>query len=188
VLNEWGRRYIDAHFLVLSTSWRWVVSFTPLLLYPRGKGPRYPLDRRLIGPQSRSGRFGEEKILDPTRLELRPSVVQPVASSYPGFPPTLTTRNYAGRVCVFSVILIIRRDYFSSYTANCSSQRLRGLMHELSSLARSNTGTCSLLKVNRRFGATYRLYLLCRRINQSRNEGERTLHNHHCENLESYII
>jgi hypothetical protein len=27
-------------------------------LYPRGKGPRYPLDRRLGGPQSRSGQRG----------------------------------------------------------------------------------------------------------------------------------
>jgi hypothetical protein len=30
------------------------------------KPPRCPLDRRLTGPQSRSGRRGEEKILDPT--------------------------------------------------------------------------------------------------------------------------
>jgi hypothetical protein len=43
-----------------------VVSITPLLLYPRGKSPRCPLDRRLGGPQSRSGQRGEEKILDPT--------------------------------------------------------------------------------------------------------------------------
>jgi hypothetical protein len=28
----------------------------PAALYPRGKDPRYPLDRRLGGPQSRSGR------------------------------------------------------------------------------------------------------------------------------------
>jgi hypothetical protein len=28
---------------------------------PQGKGPWYPLDRRLGGPQSRSGRGGEEK-------------------------------------------------------------------------------------------------------------------------------
>jgi hypothetical protein len=28
---------------------------------PPGKEPRYPLDRRLGGPQSRSGRSGEEK-------------------------------------------------------------------------------------------------------------------------------
>jgi hypothetical protein len=32
--------------------------------------PRYPLDRRLGGPQSWSGHRGEEKILDPTGLEL----------------------------------------------------------------------------------------------------------------------
>jgi hypothetical protein len=41
-------------------------------LYPRGKNPRYPLDRRLGWPQSRSGRFGEEKFLNLPRLELRP--------------------------------------------------------------------------------------------------------------------
>jgi hypothetical protein len=36
-------------------------------LYPRGKSPRYPLVRRLVGGQkSRCGRRGEEKILDPT--------------------------------------------------------------------------------------------------------------------------
>jgi hypothetical protein len=37
-----------------------VVSFTPRLLHPQGKSPRYPLDRRLGGPQSRSRRGGEE--------------------------------------------------------------------------------------------------------------------------------
>jgi len=40
-----------------------VVSFTPLPLYPQGKIPWYPLDRRLGGPQSLSGRGGEEKQL-----------------------------------------------------------------------------------------------------------------------------
>jgi hypothetical protein len=34
-------------------------------LNPRGKSQRYPLDKRLDGPQNRSGRRGEEKILDP---------------------------------------------------------------------------------------------------------------------------
>jgi len=37
------------------TRWRWVVSFRPWLLYPRGKSSLYLLDRRL-GSQSRSGR------------------------------------------------------------------------------------------------------------------------------------
>jgi hypothetical protein len=42
-----------------------MVSFTPRPLYPQGKSPWYPLDRRLGGPQSRSGRGGEEKNSQP---------------------------------------------------------------------------------------------------------------------------
>jgi hypothetical protein len=61
----WGSGCIDPHFLDLGTSWRWVVSFTPRPLYPCGE-PRYLLDWRLGRPQSRSGRHGKEKILDPT--------------------------------------------------------------------------------------------------------------------------
>jgi hypothetical protein len=50
---------------------------------PPRNGSRYPLDRRLGGPQSRSGRRGEEEILDLTGiLTPTPSVVQPVASRY----------------------------------------------------------------------------------------------------------
>jgi hypothetical protein len=37
-----------------------VVSPKPLPLYPQEKSPQYPLDRRLGGPQSRSGRGGEK--------------------------------------------------------------------------------------------------------------------------------
>jgi hypothetical protein len=48
-------------FFDLGARWRCVVSFTPRPLYPQGKSPWYPLDRRLGGPQSRSGRGGEEK-------------------------------------------------------------------------------------------------------------------------------
>jgi hypothetical protein len=60
------------------------VCFTLHPLYPRGKGPRYPLDRRLGGPQSRSALYGEGKILDRTGTRtLDSSVVQPVASTQP---------------------------------------------------------------------------------------------------------
>jgi hypothetical protein len=38
-----------------------VVSFMLRPLYPQGKSPRYSLDRRLGGHQSRSGRSSEEK-------------------------------------------------------------------------------------------------------------------------------
>jgi hypothetical protein len=41
---------------------RWVVRFMSWLLYLRGKKRRNPLDRRLGGPQSRSGRCVLEKI------------------------------------------------------------------------------------------------------------------------------
>jgi hypothetical protein len=76
--DVWGSGCIDPHFLDLGTSWRWVVSFTALPLYPR-----YPFYRRLDGPQSRSGRYGEVKIFYPTGTRTpTPSIVQPVASRY----------------------------------------------------------------------------------------------------------
>jgi hypothetical protein len=48
-------------------------------LYPQGKSPRYPLDRRLCESQSRCGRGGEKKIPSP-RQESNPRtpIVQPV--------------------------------------------------------------------------------------------------------------
>jgi hypothetical protein len=61
MMTYWGNGGVALCILDLGTRWRWVVSFTPQLLYPQGKSPWYPLDRRLDGPQSRSGRGGEEK-------------------------------------------------------------------------------------------------------------------------------
>jgi hypothetical protein len=52
-------------FFDLGTRWRWVVRFTSRPLYPQGKSPWYPLDRRLGGPQSHSGCGGEEKNSQP---------------------------------------------------------------------------------------------------------------------------
>jgi hypothetical protein len=57
----WGCRGIAPRIPDLGIRWRWVVSFTPRPLYPQRKSPWYPLDRRLGGPQSRSGRGGEKK-------------------------------------------------------------------------------------------------------------------------------
>jgi len=61
----WGSWGIVPRILNLCTILRWVVSFMHRLLYPRGKSPRYPLDRRLDGPQIRFGRGGEEKNSQP---------------------------------------------------------------------------------------------------------------------------
>jgi hypothetical protein len=57
----WGSGGIAPLILDLGTRWRWVVSFTTWPLYPQGKSPWYPLDRRLGGPRNRSGRGGKAK-------------------------------------------------------------------------------------------------------------------------------
>jgi hypothetical protein len=65
-MKAYGGVDVQLHsFFDLGTRWRWVVSFTPRPLYPQGKSPSYPLDRSLGGPQSRSGRGGEEKNSQP---------------------------------------------------------------------------------------------------------------------------
>jgi hypothetical protein len=74
--DVWGSGCVDPSFLDFGTTRWWVVIFTSLPLYLRGKSPWYLLDRRLGGPQNRSGRRGGEKILDPTgtrTLTPRPS-------------------------------------------------------------------------------------------------------------------
>jgi hypothetical protein len=64
--------------LNFGTRRRWVVSLTPRPIYPRGICPRYALNRRLNGYQSRADTFKKRKI---AYLYLEPnhdsSVVQP---------------------------------------------------------------------------------------------------------------
>jgi hypothetical protein len=71
-------------FYDLGTRWRWVATFTPRSLCPQGKSPRYPLDRRLRGPQSRSEHGVEGKNSQPMPgFEPRPSDC-PARSQSPG--------------------------------------------------------------------------------------------------------
>jgi hypothetical protein len=67
---------IAPRILNLGTRWTWVASFTPRPLYTQGKSPWYPLDRSLGGPQSRSGRGGEEKNSQPL------PGIEPLSSSH----------------------------------------------------------------------------------------------------------
>jgi len=39
-----GREGIAPRILILGTTWRWLVSFTPRPPYPKGRSPWYPLD------------------------------------------------------------------------------------------------------------------------------------------------
>jgi hypothetical protein len=77
----WGSGDIAPRILDLGTRWRRVVSFTHRSLYPQGKSRRYPLDKRLGGLQSRSGRSGENKAPKPLP-GLEPPNIQPMAQRY----------------------------------------------------------------------------------------------------------
>jgi hypothetical protein len=75
-----GGRYSSTHSSTSALHGGWVVSFTPQALYPQGRGPWYPLDRRLGGPPSRYGRGSEERNSQPLP-ELEPQIIQPLARS-----------------------------------------------------------------------------------------------------------
>jgi hypothetical protein len=86
----WGSGGIAPFILDLGTRWRSVISFTPRPLYSQGKNPLYPLDRRLGGPQSRSGRGGEEKNSQP------PPGIETWNPDRPARSPALYRLSYHG--------------------------------------------------------------------------------------------
>ena len=86
-----GNRGIALLFLDHGTRRRWRVSVTPRPLFTAGK-TRYPLYRRLGGPQGQSGQV--RKISPPPGFD--PRTVQPAASRY---------IDYATRPTIFTVAL-----------------------------------------------------------------------------------
>jgi hypothetical protein len=81
-IGEW--RY-SSTVLDLSTRWRWVVSFMHHLLYPWGKSPQYPLDRRLGGsPELVWILWRREKSLALARN--RTLAIQSIARRYTNWP------------------------------------------------------------------------------------------------------
>jgi hypothetical protein len=75
-MGEW--RY-SSTILDLGTRGRWVVNFTPLPLYLRGRRSRYLFDMRLGGLQGRSGPCGEQKNLALPRIKPGPFSLYPIA-------------------------------------------------------------------------------------------------------------
>jgi hypothetical protein len=57
----------------------------PWPLYLAGKSPRYPLDRRLCGPQNHSEQHKEKNILAPIGTQTPTPAVQLVASHYTNY-------------------------------------------------------------------------------------------------------
>jgi hypothetical protein len=85
----WGVEVWLLTLFHLGTRWKWVVSFTPLPLYPQGNNHRYPLDKRLDEPQA--GR--EEKTSQP------PPEVEPRSSDPLALSQSLYRLSYAGSRC-----------------------------------------------------------------------------------------
>jgi hypothetical protein len=73
----------------------------PPAIYP-GERVWYPLDRRLGGPQSQSGEYGEVKILDPTDSNSDLSVVQPV--TIPTMLPWLISQGKLKKKYIYAVV------------------------------------------------------------------------------------
>jgi hypothetical protein len=93
----WRSGCIAPRIFDLGIKWRWVVNFTPRLLYPQGKSLLLPLDR------SQSGRGGEDKYSQPLP-GLETPIIQSVARRYTAelsrlHTPKLRYENvYGGRV------------------------------------------------------------------------------------------
>ena len=71
-----GRRGKAPLILNLSTTWKWVFSFTNQLFYPKEKSSCYSLITRLSGPQSWSGHLVKKKISRPC---WKSNLIQPTA-------------------------------------------------------------------------------------------------------------
>jgi hypothetical protein len=102
-----------------------VVSFMPRPLYPHGKSPWCPLDRRLGGLQSRSGRGGEEKNSRPLR-DSNPQTSSPqlsaISLSYPRIllgKLTCVNPNFTFVSCVTFCLLIQQRMVSCYMTTRC---------------------------------------------------------------------
>jgi hypothetical protein len=92
--------------------------------------PRYPLDRRLGGPQSRSGRPGEQKILDPTGTRT------PTPRSSSPLPVAITT--------ILSRLLVGRGFTIHSIEQNFVSVNHENYtLHEPNSKQANFPGNCS---------------------------------------------
>jgi hypothetical protein len=86
MLGEW--RYSSTHSLTsVLDGCEWSAS-RPGRFTHRKNSPWYPLDRRLGGPQSQSGRGGEEK-------KSHPLIIHPVAHSYTTEPTRLHATEWA---------------------------------------------------------------------------------------------
>jgi hypothetical protein len=137
---------MDSHFLDLGTSWKWVVSFTPLPLYPRGKSPRYQFYTRLGRPPAPVWTTWRRENSWPYRdSNSDSSVVQPVASRY-------TDYTIPAPMCNISLCLFIH-SLSSSWgglvgvatgTGRTAGARDFSLLHSVKTRSGAHLGSCSM--------------------------------------------
>jgi hypothetical protein len=88
-----GRVEVKLHAFLTSAlnGGEWVASHLGRFAPPLGRNPRYPLDMRLVGAQSRSGRGEEKQFLTPAGN--RTPIVQPVVTELPRHCHTHTEQS-----------------------------------------------------------------------------------------------
>jgi len=119
----------------------WVVNATPRPLYPPGK-TRYPLYRRLDGPQGRSGRV--RNISPPPGFD--PRTVQPVASRYTDWGTPAHILPY----CSTTSYIYIYIFFFYAIT---------GFRRSINDIALTGFSQCRMVIHCRRFETTHRSHM-----------------------------
>jgi hypothetical protein len=95
-MGEWMYRSIIPD---LSTNWRWVISFTPLPLYPRERPSSTHWIGGWVSPKTGLDDVERRKIMLLARLELRPL-------GHPARSPSLYRLHYPGSLVTIYIILI----------------------------------------------------------------------------------
>jgi hypothetical protein len=122
-MKPWGSGGIAPPFLTSALDGADCVASRPCRFIPRGNRNLYPLYRRLGGPKSRSGRYGEEKNL--ASAGNRTPAVQHVASRYTNWAiPTPKLNMDFANLQVFHILTI----HGSRYIDSVPNQLNRGLI------------------------------------------------------------
>jgi hypothetical protein len=92
----WGSGGIDPHFLDLGTSWRWVVSFTPLPHYSQGTASSTHWVGGWLGPRVGLNTAQKKESCSAGRA------VQPMTRLYTDWADTLSAERISTTFCIFA--------------------------------------------------------------------------------------
>jgi hypothetical protein len=112
----------NCNILKLDIRWRLVVNFTPRPLYLRRKDPHYQLDKRLGGPQGRSGHWNMEKSLATSRN--RTPDIQPVARLCTDWAIPTPSRTRYSPITVGSHLLYNRSRSVLNFCGICYVEQI----------------------------------------------------------------